>query len=192
MKIGYNGYNGYKVPQTRINTGFFCTRFEKWNGYTGYKKWVHDGGNMKKDYLSVTESGNIILMGCALSAIEEYISGKAYATKDEITQLKHTKTRMLKYIDLVGSRLSQKALKTMLNKTDTYSAVAVPKKSTDYHKVTLIDDDFDDLIELFIDSYCNGCTGKKDCLGRNVMRKALVPPLDAGHPVCEYCRLDRN
>ncbi len=48
-----------------------------------------------KDYLSATESGNIILMGCALSAIEEYISGKAYATKDEITQLKHTKTRML-------------------------------------------------------------------------------------------------
>ena len=75
-----------------------------------------------KDYLNATESGNIILMGCALSVIEEYISGKAYATKDEITQLKHTKTRMLKYIDLVGSRLSQKALKTMIDKTDTYSA----------------------------------------------------------------------
>ena len=145
-----------------------------------------------KDYLSATESGNIILMGCALSAIEEYISGKAYATKDEITQLKHTKTRMLKYIDLVGSRLSQKALKTMLNKTDTYSAVAVHKKSVDYHKVTLIDDDFDDLIELFISSYCDGCHGKEVCRGRDVMRKAFVPPLDAGHPVCEYCRLDRN
>ena len=145
-----------------------------------------------KDYLNANESGNIILMGCALSAIEEYISGKAYATKDEITQLKHTKTRMLKYIDLVGSRLSQKALKTMLNKTDTYSAVAVPKKSVEYHKVTLIDDDFDDLIELFISSYCDGCHGKEVCRGRDVMRKAFVPPLDAGHPVCEYCGLDKN
>ena len=145
-----------------------------------------------KDYLNANESGNIILMGCALNAIEEYISGKAYATKEEVTQLKHTRTRMLKYIDLVGSRLNQKALKTMLNKTNTYSAVAVPKKSVDYRKVTLIDDDFDDLIELFISSYCDGCHGKEVCRGRDVMRGTLVPPLDASHPMCEYCRLKKN
>ncbi|MEG2417930.1 MAG: DUF5651 domain-containing protein [Eubacterium sp.] len=145
-----------------------------------------------KDYLNANESGNIILMGCALAAIEEYISGNAYATKAEITELKHTRTRMLKYIDLVGSRLSPKALKSMLNKADTYSAVAVPKRSVDYHKVTLIDDDFDDLVELFLSSYCDGCHGKKDCHGRDVMRKAFVPPLDATHPVCEYCGLDNK
>lgn len=51
---------------------------------------------MTKDYLNANESGNIILMGCALNAIEDCISGKAYATKEEVTQLKHTRTRMLK------------------------------------------------------------------------------------------------
>ena len=147
---------------------------------------------MTKNYLNANDSGNFVLFGCAIDIFDKYIDGKAFATKDEITQLKHTRTRLLKFIELVAHRVDSKSAESVKRKLNTYGASIVPKQSKEYNTVHLADDDFDDLIELFIDSYCSGCVGKKDCLGRNVMRKALVPPLDAGHPVCEYCQLDRN